>query len=198
MIWAIILAAGESKRMGESKLLLPFGQKTIVETVIENVVSSKVDGTLVVLGSGWQRMKKRIQNHPLRVTVNPNFKKGMLSSVQWGFQMLPEKTRAALVFLGDQPLISKDVINLILGAFRKQQKGIVIPVCKKGRGHPVLIDTKYRKEIQNLDPKIGLRQLIYGHPEDILEVEVEACSGILNDIDNWQDYQRELTNKKDR
>lgn len=196
MIWAIILAAGESKRMGQSKLLLPLGEKTIIETIIENVVSSNVHGTVVVLGSGWRRIRRRIHKYPVKMTINPHFKKGMLSSVQWGFQVLPEETKAALVFLGDQPLISKDTINLILEAFRGQRKGIVIPVCKKGRGHPVLIDTKYRKEIHNLDPKIGLRQLIYSHPEDILEVEVGPCPGILSDIDNWQDYEKQLMTKR--
>lgn len=196
MIWAIILAAGESRRMGECKLLLPLEEKTIIETVVENVVSSRVDGTLVVLGSKRRRMKSRIQKYAVRITANPYFKKGMLSSVQWGFQELPEETRAALVFLGDQPLISKDVINLILEAFKSHQKGIVVPVRHGSRGHPVLIDTKYRKEIQNLDPKIGLRQLIYSHPEDILEVEVETCPGILSDIDHWQDYEKELGAKK--
>ena len=190
MIWAIILAAGESRRMGKSKLLLPFGEKTIIETVIENVIKSKAEKILVVLGSNREKIKKKIKNFPVEIAVNPNFRRGMLSSVQWGFQALPENTQAVLVVLGDQPAISSSVINKIIDAFKKTGKGIVLPVYKNERGHPVLIDMKYRDEVGNLSPDLGLRSLVYNHPEDILEVEVETQS-ILQDIDYKEDYRRE-------
>lgn len=194
MIWALILAAGESKRMGKPKLLLPFGEKTIIETVIGNVVKSGVDKVLVVLGSDRKKIEKKIRDYPVKIIVNPHYVRGMLSSVQEGFHALPQEARAVLVVLGDQPAVSSDIINEIIEAFQRTGKGIVVPVYKGNRGHPVLIDMKYRDEVEKLSPEVGLRGIVYNHPEDVLEVQVET-PGILQDIDNAGDYRRELKNK---
>jgi molybdenum cofactor cytidylyltransferase len=195
MIWAMILAAGESKRMGKPKLLLPFGEKTIIETIVETVVSSKVEKTLIIFGSEREKIEEKIKNYPVKIVYNRDFRSGMLSSVQCGFQSLPEETRAVLVVLGDQPKISATVINKLVDAYKSSGKGIVLPVYNKERGHPVLIDVKYREEVENLNPEVGLRGTVYNHPEDILEVEVETPS-IFQDIDDESDYKRELENKE--
>jgi len=114
----------------------------------------------------------------------------MLSSVIWGFQALPDKAEAALFVLADQPRIPAWVMNKVIAAYGSGPKGIVIPVYKGERGHPVLIDRKYQGEVRTLDPGIGLRSLVYGHPEDVLEVKVRAYA-ILRDIDSKVDYKRE-------
>ncbi len=194
MIWAMILAAGESKRMGKPKLLLPFGEKTMIETIVETVVSSKVEQTLVILGSDREKTEEKIKNFPVKIVYNRDFRSGMLSSVQCGFKSLPAETRAVLVVLGDQPKISTNVINKLIDAYKSSGKGIVLPVYKKERGHPVLIDVKYGEEVENLSPEVGLRGTVYNHPEDILEVDVETLS-IFQDIDSESDYKRELEKK---
>jgi len=197
MVWAMILAAGESKRMGKPKLLLPFGRKTIIETVIESVIQSKVEGVLVVLGSDREKIKEKIKNFSLKIAVNPDFQSGMLSSIQKGFQAMPKNAQAVLVILGDQPSISSAVINKIVNAYKKTGKGIVLPVYRKNRGHPVLIDAKYREEVEKLSPDLGLHGTVFSHPEDILEVEVDTSS-IVRDIDDEVDYKRELENKESK
>jgi molybdenum cofactor cytidylyltransferase len=194
MIWAMILAAGESKRMGKPKLLLPVGEKTMIETVIDRVIQSRAEKILVILGSNREKIEKKIGNLPLEIDVNPDFKEGMLSSVQHGFHVLPEDAQAVLIFLGDQPSIPSEVIDRIIDAFRETGKGIVLPVYKGERGHPVLIDMKYRHDVKNLNPEVGLRELVYGRPEDILEVEVDNA-GIMRDINDIEDYMREIKNK---
>jgi len=195
MIWGMILAAGESKRMGKPKLLLPFGEKTIIERVIDSVIQSKLDDVLVVLGAHREKIEKKIKDFSIKIVVNPNFKNDMLSSVQCGFRALPEDVEASLVILGDQPEISSALINKIVEAYKKSKKGIVLPVFRKNRGHPVLIDMKYQGEIEDLNPDLGLRNLVYKHAEDILEVEVITPS-ILQDIDTIEDYNRELKSKR--
>ena len=190
-IGALILAAGESKRMGEPKLLLPFGQKTIIETIIDTVIESKVDEILVVLGSSAEKIEEKIKDFPLRITVNPHYKQGMLSSIKWGFKEISDKIHAVLVCLGDQPSISTEVIDKVIDAYKQIGKGIVVPTYNKRRGHPVLIDIKYLEEVQNLSPDVGLRGVVYNHPEDTHEVEVDTPS-ILRDIDNPDDYTKEL------
>jgi molybdenum cofactor cytidylyltransferase len=195
MIWAMILAAGESKRMGKPKLLLPYGEKTIIETIVETVVSSNVENTLVILGSDREKIEEKIKNSLVKIVYNRDFRSGMLSSVQCGFKALPEETHAVLVVLGDQPKISADVINKLIDAYKSTGKGIVLPVYKKERGHPVLIDVKYGEEVESLSPEVGLRGTVYNHLEDILEVEVETPS-IFQDIDDESDYKRELEKKE--
>jgi molybdenum cofactor cytidylyltransferase len=195
MIWAIVLAAGESRRMGTPKLLLPFGRSTIIESVVQNLMESSLDGILVVLGHRWPGILDKLKNYAVETTVNPHYKNGMLSSVQWGFQKLPGEARAALVVLGDQPKISARTVDLIISAYRSGHKGIVLPKHKGSGGHPLLVDVKFRREIQSLNPAAGLRSLLSRHPDDILGVEIEASS-ILQDIDNKEDYRKARAVKK--
>jgi molybdenum cofactor cytidylyltransferase len=194
MIYAIILAAGASSRMGQPKLLLPFGDKCIIESVLENVTASGIDKSLVILGADQNQIKKRIQNHSIDIILNPRFSQGMLSSVICGFESLPNSARAAVVVLGDQPSITSRTINTLLEQYQKTRKGIILPVYKGRRGHPILIDTKYKKIIKNLNPNIGLRELIHNHPQDILEVQIKHRS-VVQDIDTPNDYNQELKNK---
>jgi molybdenum cofactor cytidylyltransferase len=189
MIWAVVLAAGESLRMGRPKLLLPYDEGTIIETVLRHVVSSKVDGTVVVLGGAEREISEKIRQFPVKRVVNRAYKEGMLSSVRRGLSSLPASARAAVVVLADQPDISPQVIDSLIEAYRDGRKGIVLPVFKRKRGHPLLIDLKYRGNIESLPPDIGLRGLLLERPEDILEVRLPSPE-ILTDIDRPEDYER--------
>ncbi len=190
-IWGIILAAGESKRMGTSKMLMPYKGKMIIENVVAAVTTSDVERTIVVLGSGSGDILKIVKHLPIECCINENYKKGMLSSVKCGFNNLPKRFEAALLFLGDQPMVEGSVINSLIDAYRKSGKGIVIPVSGNKRGHPLLIGSKYRNEIENLDEGEGLRALAQKFPDDVLEIEVNTSS-ILKDIDTIDDYINEL------
>jgi molybdenum cofactor cytidylyltransferase len=189
MIAAVVLAAGESRRMGVPKLLLPYGGATIIETVLANVTASKVDATLVVLGSRRRSLREKIKRFPVSAAVNERFQEGMLSSIQEGIASLPEGCRAALIVLGDQPGISPAVIDALIGAWTEGKKGLVVPVHGGRRGHPLLLDLKYRGEVARLSPEKGLRALLEAHPEDVLEVEIQD-SAVLSDIDTPADYRK--------
>lgn len=199
MIWAVILAAGESKRMGRPKLLLPYRKSTIIETVVENVIASKVNQTLVVLGDRAPEIKKKIRRFPVRTTFNSRYRQGMLSSVLRGMDVLPSACEAAVIVLADQPCIQAAAIDFLIEAFGRVKKGIVVPVYRKKRGHPFLISLKYRKEMKLIHPGIGLRELLRKHPQDIHEIEVPTPA-ILRDIDTAEDYARatEIKTKKRR
>jgi molybdenum cofactor cytidylyltransferase len=184
---AIILAAGSSSRMGTQKMLLPFGESTILETVIENILSSSVDSILVVLGANHDEIHEVIKPWPVEVCFNKNHQSGMLSSVICGMNALPDDTGTVLVYLGDQPGISPRVTDTLLEAFHESICEIVIPVTNQRRGHPLLVDFKYKSEIEKLDPEKGLRALMLQFPEDVLEAEIEA-PGILLDIDTPEEY----------
>ena len=190
-LWAIILAAGESKRMGFPKMLLIFNGRTMLENVIANVSGSDIDNTLIVLGAENEALTKMINKLSVKHCYNDNYKDGMLSSVKCGFRNLPSELEAVLVFQGDQPLITPKVINKVIEEYRSSGKGIIIPVYKKKRGHPILIDRKYRNEIEMLDAREGLRSLAYQFSDDVLEVETDD-PGILRDFDTFEEYKKEI------
>jgi len=190
-IWAIILAAGESKRMKVPKMLLPYRGKTIIEKVIENVAASEVDKTVVVLGSAKDKIMEVIGHLPVVHSYNEKYRQGMFSSVKSGLRSLPEEFGAVIVIPGDQPMISHETINLLIDAYRKSGKGILIPVFNNKRGHPLLVSSRYREEIGKLDGNEGLRALSGLFPHDVLEVEA-GTSDILRDIDTPEDYKNEL------
>ena len=190
-IWAIVLAAGASSRMKKQKLLLPFNGITIIEKVIQNIIPVLDRNILVVLGSHRYEISRQISNLPVRICINDNYSEGMLSSVISGFRSLPEQAQAAMVFLGDQPQIPSDVIRMIIDAWLDSGKGIVIPVFKGKRGHPALIETKYKQEIEQLDPEKGLRELMTDYKWDICEVECDYDE-ITRDIDTPEDYENEI------
>lgn len=190
-ISSIVLAAGESTRMGSPKMLLDFNGKSMLECVIANIRESVVDDIVVVLGAYRDELGKIVANTTARFCYNEIYKEGMLSSVKCGFRNIPSDTEAVLVFQGDQPLITSKVINKIVEAFRISGKGIIIPVHNKRRGHPLMIGKIYFNEIEKLDPDEGLRSLSRKFPDDIYEVLTDEA-GILRDFDTFEQYKNTI------
>ena len=185
--WAIILAAGKSARMTVNKLLLPFNGESIIETAINHVLHSEIDHILIVLGAFHEETGRAVSKLPVNVCYNPEFEKGMLSSVQCGFRNIPVSADAVLVYQGDQPLIPGEVANRLISSWRQTGKGIVVPVYRDKRGHPLLIAGRYREEVMSLSHDVGLRALLHKFPEDVLGIDMEI-PGIIQDIDTLKDY----------
>jgi molybdenum cofactor cytidylyltransferase len=185
-VWALVLAAGESRRMGEPKLLLPYRGRTVIEAVLENAAASRLGGTLVVLGAWAARVEEKIARFPALRTNNPDPAAGMLSSAQCGLRALPPAVRAAAVLLGDQPWVEAATIDRVVAAFLEGTAGLVCPVFEGRGGHPLLFDLKYREEVSRLDPKEGLRGLLRLHPEDVFRLEIDRPE-ILEDLDRPED-----------
>ena len=187
MIWAVVLAAGESRRMGTQKLLLPFGDTTVVGAVVRTALASAAGRTLVVLGADREAVRREIGSLGVEFAINGDYPLGMLTSVQAGFRALPAGAKAALIMLADQPFLASSVIDKVIAGSEACHRGIVIPAFQGRRGHPVLIDLKYRDEVLAIAPADGLRRLMLAHPDDILEVDV-ADPNILRDLDTPEDY----------
>jgi xanthine dehydrogenase accessory factor len=187
---AIILAAGKSTRMGQQKLLMPFEGKSMIATVVGKIAGSVSSRTIVVTGSDRNKIEKELEAYAVLFVDNERYEKGMLTSVQAGVAAASTETDGYLILLGDQPMVSEAVINRLISVFQKGGKGLLIPVFKGKRGHPVLIGSKYKNEIKSLSPEIGLRELFLNHPDDIQEIEVES-EDVLKDIDTPDDYELE-------
>jgi CTP:molybdopterin cytidylyltransferase MocA len=140
--------------------------------------------------------KSKIQNPksalpPVRIIENPNFLQGMLTSVQAGVGAADPATRLFLIALADQPSIPPELIRQLIELFDEQRPGMLVPTFEGRRGHPLLIDARYRAEISALDPEVGLRELLQRHADDLLlsPVSIEA---VIRDLDTSEEYEAEL------
>ena len=196
MISAIVLAAGESKRMGQNKLLLPWQGKTLLEHVLDTLLNSQVNEVILVLGHDADRLLKKVPTQKIKVIINPDYKEGMSSSIRKGLMAMDEKAEGFLVVLADQPGISKEILNRLIHGFQqaRPEKNIVLPTYLGTRGHPVLFGTKYKKEALRLKGDVGGRQILADHPEDILEIQVDSAA-VMSDIDTPEQYEEYLEQK---
>ncbi len=188
MISAILLAAGESKRMGQPKQLLPFRGSTLLGQIVENLLQSQAAETIVVLGSQAEKIIPQIAGEPVKIVVNQDFDQGMSSSIKCGLSHISEAADGVMIVLGDQPLIEKETIDLLIERHRQSERGIILPVHNGTRGHPVIFKMKYKDELLRLTGDIGGKQIVERHPSDVLEVEVDSESVVMS-IDAESDYQ---------
>jgi molybdenum cofactor cytidylyltransferase len=188
---AILLAAGKSERMGQNKLLLPFGGRTIIQRTLDSLIASRAGEVIVVLGSKAKDINLSIGGRRALVVFNPNYAKGMSTSLISGLGMVNSKARFVMVALGDQPLITPRVYNQLIEAALGSDKGIILPVHKCERGNPIVISTRYRAEMLKQTGDIGGRELLKAHPEDVLEVLVD-CEGVVVNINTEEEYEKRL------
>ena len=197
MIAGIILSAGESKRMGTPKQLLPWRKTFILQQVIENAQASRLGMILLVLGSHADEIAGKIKiSSKTRIVVNQDYKEGMSSSVKCGVNNAPAETEAYMFLLGDQPSIDPDIINKLIDCYQTDKHGIIIPVYDGRRGHPVVFDVKYKQELLAIGDG-GAKIVVGNHIRDILEVHVDSVD-VLTDIDTPQDYRNAIGQAKHR
>jgi len=191
VVSAILLAAGKSERMGQNKLLLPFGGRTVIQRTLDSLIASRVGEVIVVLGSKAQEINDSIGNRRALTVLNPNFAKGMSTSLITGLGMVSQGARFIMVALGDQPLITTIVYNKLVEAAAGSDKGMILPVYKGERGNPIIISAAYRADLLKQAGDIGGRELLKQHPDDVLEVPVE-CEGVIVNINTKEEYERRL------
>jgi molybdenum cofactor cytidylyltransferase len=191
MISAIILAAGESKRMGRPKMLLPWGELTVLGQVISTYQAAGVQDVLVITGGAREQVSAIAEQHGAHSTFNKQFANGeMLSSLQCGLRLLLAEqpgAQAALIGLGDQPQIQAGCVQQICATFQEQAAGLIVPSYQKRRGHPWLVGRSLWKELLELQPPQSPRDFLNRHAAEILYVEMDTPS-ILADLDTPQDY----------
>jgi len=190
IISAILLGAGESKRMGVDKLSLPWGRKTVLEHCFEALVRSEAKEVIVVLGIRNKKLKGLFRKPKVKTVVNPFFNSGMSTSIRRGLWAIHPGCHGVLIALGDQPLLKTRTINGLIHAFEKGKRGIIVPSFRGRRGHPVIFHRRYKKELLDLKGDVGGRSIIERHPEDVRLVPVKSI-GVVKDVDTWQDYKNQ-------
>lgn len=187
----VVLAAGESRRMGQLKALLPFGSRTVIEQVLQPFLNAELSEVAVVLGHCGDEIAAVLEPLPVRRLYNADYRLGMTSSVQVALRSLEPVPDAYLLALVDQPQIGLPVIQQLLAAYARTRKGLVIPVWQGKRGHPLLLAAAYRPAVLALTPDQGLNVVTRGYPYDTLELPI-GNDDILRDMDYQEDYVAEL------
>ena len=192
MISAIVTAAGQSRRMGVQKHLLPFGTTTVIGHIVDQLFQGGIGDICVVVGHQANRIVEALSGRPARIVHNPDYRQTeMLASVRCGLRALPQTCEAILVALGDQPAINAELVRAMTESFSTVGLGIVVPVHGGKRGHPLLFARRYCSEILSGYDEVGLRGLLAAHPKDVFELCVPT-SLVLSDMDFPEDYRREL------
>ena len=189
MVSAILLAAGESRRMGTLKQLLPILDKSFVKCCVDNLLASKASEVIVVIGHQEYLIRKELSDSPVKLAYNPDYRQGMATSVVRGIEAISPDSHAALIALVDQPQIGPDILNRIIDAYEAERALIMIPTYRGRNGHPIVLDMRLKDEIANMDVGSGLRRVVHAHEAELAHVDV-GSDEVLIDFDYPEDYRR--------
>jgi molybdenum cofactor cytidylyltransferase len=185
----VILAAGESARMGEPKQLLPYRGTTLLQHAIDAALALGAP-VVIVLGAHAAKIRAQLDESRVIITENPGWRAGMGSSLRAGLKALLEanpETDAAIFLLGDQPLVSAATLRILIAWHERTDCGIVASEYDNALGVPALFGLKFFPELLALDGKGGARQIIASHRDQVISVPFPE--GAI-DIDTPADYVR--------
>jgi molybdenum cofactor cytidylyltransferase len=172
VIAAIVLAAGSAQRFGRQKLVERMFFTPLVRRAVDTAIASGVDDTIVVTGAD-ERVRQAVAATRARCVVNPAAASGMGTSIATGIAALAPETHAALIVLGDQPSVPPKAFRVVLEAYRREHRAVVVPVYWwHTRGHPVLFDASVFPELRALAGDRGARDIIGRDPARVLQVAV--------------------------
>lgn len=188
MISAIVLAAGESKRMGQPKMLLSWEKTNVLGQVISVLQSAGVEDIVTVTGGFREQVEEVAIRHGSRVVFNAEYASNeMLSSIQCGLRALKFKAEAALICLGDQPQVQERSVRMVRETFERKKSCLVVPSYQMRRGHPWLVARPLWEEILQMKSPQSPRDFLNAHSKKIEYVEIDNAS-ILEDLDTPEDY----------
>jgi molybdenum cofactor cytidylyltransferase len=188
---AVVLAAGLSSRMGQPKMLLPWGKTSVIRHVVGVLEKSGLADIYVVTGSVRENIEKELLDSKAKLVFNPKFAdEEMIVSLQTGLASLPEEIGAAMVVLGDQPQIEVDVVRRIIREYHATNHPLIVPSYQMRRGHPWLVHHSLWDEILTLRPNQSLRDFLSQKSASIHYLVLENPS-ILRDLDIMEDWEQE-------
>ncbi|MAH54290.1 MAG: nucleotidyltransferase family protein [Pelagibacteraceae bacterium] len=176
MISAILLAAGQSKRMnGENKLTKKIQGIPLIKHSVKNILASSINELIVVLGYQKEIIEKLIDKHEkIKFVFNKDFESGMASSIKAGLNHLSNNTEAFFICLGDMPMVNTDIYNQLIKS--RNQKNIIIPTYKGQQGNPVLFDNLMKEKVLNISGDIGAKKILELNKDKILNLEINDQS----------------------
>jgi len=174
--------------MGAFKPLLPFGQKTVIETCIDHMRGGGVETVVVVLGLGLraEKLKAHLRASNLTFAINPDPDSEMSASIACGIRALPEGIQAVVINPVDHAAVPPEVVATLVTEWKHGAR-LVKPTWNERGGHPVLIDLEFRDELLSLDPNGGLKTFFSDREAQVRRVAVNS-NYIARDMNTWDDY----------
>lgn len=193
MLAAIILAAGESRRMGSSKPLLSFRRSSFLGHLLDELHASRARPILVDLGHEAERIRREVMFQEARPVLNPEYRNGMLSSIRAGLLAIADEERVegAIVCPVDHPEIDADLVDTLIRRYEETGRPIVLPVRRGRRGHPVLFARSTFGEIMKALDSVGARQVVWNLADQVSEVATDH-PGVTFDVDTPEEYEKLL------
>jgi molybdenum cofactor cytidylyltransferase len=199
MITALVLAAGQSIRMGQPKMLLPWGKTTVLGKVIETLQQSGITEILVITGSAREEVETIAKQYTVRCIYNEEYARNeMLGSIQCGLRTIfprplgeghggEGRREGVLICLGDQPQIHERSVRLVCETFQNTKSNLVVPSHQMRRGHPWLVARPLWDELLGLKSPQSPRDFLNAHANEIEYVTVDSPT-VIEDLDTPEDY----------
>lgn len=197
MISCILLSAGESLRFGSPKALADLGGKTVIRTLQETLIASRVDEIIVVVGASLNAVKPHILKHKkVKVVYNKDYNLGQTSSFKAGLQTVSPATQGIFLLPADFPLITTETVDHLIQEFLFPPQGesqgqplILLPTHEGKKGHPPLFSARLRKELSDLDETLGVNTVVHRHPDETRLFPVED-SGVVMSFNTQEEFER--------
>lgn len=194
MVSAILLAAGESKRMGEQdKLFLKYKGDWIINHVMRNLWASKKSELIIVMQNNDNDLLNGQSSDEIKVAINPDYKKGMTTSIQVGVAAASDKSDGYMICLADQPLMQAqdydDIIERFELLYAHDPRCIVVPTFEGQKGNPVIFSNVYRDAILGHKEMEGCKQIVRESGVHVYKVAMSK-NHILKDVDTPEDYEK--------
>ena len=187
MISAILLSAGQSKRMnGENKLRKEIQGIPLIKHSVKNILASSIDELIVILGYQKDIIKKLIDNNEkIKFVFNKDFESGMASSIKTGLNHLSKNTEAFFICLGDMPMVNHNTYNQLIKS--KDNKEIIVPTYKEQQGNPVLFDKSMKEKIMSIAADVGAKKILELNKDKILNLQIDD-QGITKGFDTQDNF----------
>ncbi len=172
-VGAVVLAAGQSVRMGQPKMLLEWGKTTVIATVVQSLLDSGISQIVVVTGGAHAGVEQALAEMKVECVYNPLYANGeMLDSLRVGVRSLPDTCKAFLLVLGDQPQMETRVVKQVIADYQANQHALIVPSYQMRRGHPWLVSRELWQALLDMPSKATMRNFIHVHSG-----EISLCRG---------------------
>ena len=191
MISAILLAAGQSKRMnGKNKLIKEIKGIPLLKHSIKNILDSSIDELIIVLGFEKEIIKNLInENKKIKFAINKNYESGLASSIKTGLNHLSDNTKAFFICLGDMPNVNKEIYNQLINAsFGNKDKEIFVPYYQERQANPILFSKKMKDEIQKIEGDFGAKKIIADNEKKVFKLSTQD-KGVITDFNKINDFE---------
>lgn len=186
-VFALILAAGQSRRLGRPKQMLELDGRTLVTHVVERALAASVDAVVVVTGAHASVVELELIAQPVYQVFNPRFAEGQGTSLAAGVRAMPAECEAAIVLLGDTPTVSSDTVSRVADAWRGSRAPAIIAGYGERRGHPVLFDRSQFRDLAALEGDEGGRSVLDRLGDRVIVVDIGIAKPPA-DVDTEADW----------